>query len=453
MTAPERDRVPRTAPVTGEVPVAGEAPVAGEHRLRIREAVLTPVAFADPPLLNVMGVHEPYALRCVLQLICDDGVVGLGESYGDTAFLDQVREVIPALVGHDVFDLPGLRAAVEAALSGRVFTDQHGLTGGFSARKTAATLFSLFEVACLDAQGRALGLPVAELLGGRVRDRVDFSAYLFYKYGAHAPDAGAAEDSWGEVLTPQALVAQALRMTEDYGFRSIKLKAGVLEPAREIEAIGALAEAFPDHPLRIDPNAAWTVPTAIRAAAELDGLLEYLEDPTPGTAGMAEVARSVSMPLATNMCVVSHDDLAPAMRARAIGVLLSDHHYWGGIRATQALSPFCESFGVGLSMHSNSHLGISLAAMVHTAAASGHLTYACDTHWPWKTEDVIVPGVLTFRDGAVEVPRGPGLGIELDPDALARAAQNYRRCGLTRRDDVSYMRRFQPDFSPNTARW
>jgi glucarate dehydratase len=210
---------------------------------------------------------------------------------------------------------------------------------------------------------------------------------------------------------------------------------------------------FPGHPLRIDPNAAWTPETSIRVAAELDGVLEYLEDPTPGIDGMAQVAREASMPLATNMCVVNLGDVAPAFRARAIGVLLSDHHFWGGLRDTQALSLACESFGVGLSMHSNSHLGISLAAMVHVASATPHLTYACDTHWPWKTADVIEAGALEFAAGAVAVPDRPGLGVALDQDALARAHEDYVRCGLTKRDDVTYMRKYVPEFEPNTARW
>ncbi|WP_326836638.1 glucarate dehydratase family protein [Amycolatopsis rhabdoformis] len=418
--------------------------------MKIRDVVLTPVAFADPPLLNVMGVHEPFALRSVVQVVCEDRVVGLGESYGDAAFLGEVRKVVPELAGHDVFDLPGLKRIVTRVLAGTVLTDEHGLIGGFSIRKTIASVYSLFEVACLDAQGHCLNRPVVDLLGGKARDAVDFSAYLFYKYGAHV---GAEEDSWGEVVTPDALVGAAKRMIDEHGFRSIKLKGGVFEPDEEIEGIRALAKAFPGHPLRIDPNAAWTVDTSIRVAGELDGILEYLEDPTPGIDGMAKVAAEASMPLATNMCVVNFGDIEPAFRARAIGVLLSDHHFWGGMRDTQALSVLCESFGVGLSMHSNSHLGISLAAMVHVAAATPHLTYACDTHWPWKTADVIVPGALDFVDGAVAVPDKPGLGIELDQDALAHAHEDYVRCGLTKRDDVTYMRHYVPDFTPNTARW
>jgi glucarate dehydratase len=168
---------------------------------------------------------------------------------------------------------------------------------------------------------------------------------------------------------------------------------------------------------------------------------------------MAEVAAVASMPLATNMCVVRFADLPAAVAQRAVGIVLSDHHYWGGLRLTQSLSVLCETFGMGLSMHSNSHLGVSLAAMVHVAAATPHLTYACDTHWPWKTEDVIVPGVLEFRDGGIDVPTGPGLGVQLDDDALARAHETYVKCGLTKRDDATYMRRFEPSFEPNIARW
>jgi glucarate dehydratase len=418
--------------------------------MKILDVVLTPVAFADPPLLNVMGVHEPFALRGVVQVECEDGIVGLGESYGDDAFLGEVRKVLPRLRGHDVFDLPGLRRLVAEALADTVLTDAHGLIGGFSIRKTVASVYSLFEVACLDAQGHCLGRPVTDLLGGQARDAVEFSAYLFYKYGKHVDGR---EDSWGEITTPEALVGSAKRMIDEYGFRSIKLKGGVYEPGQEVDGIRALAEAFPGHPLRIDPNAAWTPETGIRVAAELDGVLEYLEDPTPGIEGMARVAAAASMPLATNMCVVNFGDVEPGFRARAIGVLLSDHHFWGGLRATQSLSVTCESFGVGLSMHSNSHLGISLAAMVHVAAATPHLTYACDTHWPWKVEDVIEPGVLEFRDGAVAVPATPGLGVTLDEDALARLHENYVRCGQTKRDDVTYMRQYVEGFEPNTARW
>jgi glucarate dehydratase len=287
---------------------------------------------------------------------------------------------------------------------------------------------------------------VSDLLGGRVRDRVPFAAYLFFKH--------AGDDAWGEVMTPEAIVGQALEMVDRYGYRSLKLKGGVIEPDREAEAILLLREAFgPDVPLRLDPNAAWSIPTAQRIAARLTGALQYLEDPVPGLDGMATVAAEASMPLATNMVVTAFEHVAPAVAKRSVGIILSDHHMWGGLRATAELGRLCRTFGLGLSMHSNSHLGISLAAMVHVAAAVPELTYACDTHYPWQTDEVIIGGKLRIEHGEVVVPTGPGLGVELDRDALGRLHEQYRRSGLTLRDDVTEIRKTIPDWRPHKGDW
>jgi glucarate dehydratase len=438
----------------------------------IREVVITPVAFADPPLLNVAGVHQPWALRSIIQLVCDDGVVGLGETYGDDTVLARLRAAAPLLVGRSVFDLNGIRLQVAAAVEGAagattgattgasgagngdghaaVGPDPDRLTGVPAASRTVLTTFSPFEVACLDAQGKATGVGVADLLGGAVRPAVPFAAYLFYKWAEHP---GQDPDRFGAALDPDGVVAQARAMVDEYGFGSLKLKGGAFPPEAEVEAIRALRAAFPDHPLRLDPNAAWTVQTSVKVADQLTGVLEYLEDPTPGIPGMAEVARAASMPLATNMCVVAFDHLPAAAAERPVGVVLCDHHYWGGLRLCQSLATFCQTFGIGLSMHSNTHLGISLAAMVHLGAATPHLSYACDTHYPWTDDDVVRPGALEFVDGSVPVPDGPGLGVELDPEALARLHQQYLDCGVRRRDDGGYLRRFRPDFHPPRGTW
>ena len=170
---------------------------------------------------------------------------------------------------------------------------------------------------------------------------------------------------------------------------------------------------------------------------------------------MALVAAQAPMPLATNMCVVAFEHLPAAVASRPAGVVLSDHHYWGGLRRCQLMAGICGTFGIGVSMQSNSHLGISLAAMTHLAAATGNLDYACDTHWPWKEEqeDVIVPGALSFRAGALPLPDGSGLGIELDRDALAVLHEQYLRCGLRDRDDTGYMRRIDPSYQRAIPRW
>ncbi|MCP2325779.1 glucarate dehydratase [Hamadaea flava] len=419
--------------------------------MKIREVRITPIAFPDPPLLNAAGVHQPWALRTIVEVDCGDGLVGLGETYGDAPHLKLMRAVAPHLAGHDVFATTKIQRAVQALVGEKDAPDLHGLTGRSSPEKTVSRVFSPIEVACLDLQGQATGRPVHDLLGGAVRDAVPFSAYLFYKYAAHP---GQDEDPFGEALTPVQIVAQAGRMIQQYGFGSIKLKGGVFPPDEELAAVRALREAFPDHPLRIDPNAVWGVETSQRIAAEADGLLEYLEDPTPGRAGMAEVAKSASMPLATNMCVVAFDHLPEAIELGSVQVILSDHHYWGGLRQSARLAGICQTWGIGLSMHSNSHLGISLAAMTHLGAAVPELSYAADTHTPWQLGVDVVETPLRFVDGAVPVPTGPGLGVTLDRDALARMHEDYLRCGVTERDDTTYMRRtFDPEFRNTSPRW
>ena len=425
-----------------------------EHfdQVSITNVTITPVAFKDPPLLNTVGVHEPYALRAIVEVHTDSGVSGVGETYGDAGHVARLQAAAAALPGTDVFNINELRSRTAAALLHDQVRGGHGMSGMVTGSSTTDRVLSAFDVAALDIQGKLLGRPISDLLGGAVRDVVQFSGYLFYKWSGHP---GRDDDSWGPALDPAGIVRQARKMVDEYGFSALKLKGGVFAPEQEIDAILALRAAFPDIPLRLDPNGAWNVETAIKVGAALDGVLEYLEDPTPGIPGMAEVRRNVSMPLATNMCVVSFGDVAPAVAAGAVDVILSDHHFWGGLRRSQSLAGITETFGLGLSMHSNSHLGISLAAMVHLAAATPNLDYACDTHWPWKDpgEDVIEAGTLVFRNGAVAVPTAPGLGIELDRDALARLHEQYLASGMLNRDDTGYMQSLHPDYELTTPRW
>jgi glucarate dehydratase len=422
------------------------------NRIRITGTRITPVAFVDPPLLNAVGVHQPFALRAVIQLDTDAGLVGLGETYADTAHLERLAAAADAIIGRDVFALNTIRSAISDRLGGEQGAGTHGsgLAGMITSSSTVDRVFSPFEVACLDVQGHASGRPVSDLLGGAVRAAVPFSAYLFYKWAAHP---GGEPDSWGAALDPDALVSQARRMIDEYGFTAIKLKGGVFPPEEEMAAIEALHAAFPQHPLRLDPNAAWTPQTSIKVASGLAGVVEYLEDPTPDLDGMAEVARQAPMPLATNMCVVAFDQLAPAIAKQSVRVVLSDHHYWGGLQRSRLLAGICDTFGLGLSMHSNAHLGISLAAMVHFAAATPNLSYACDTHWPWKTEEIVRPGVLEFVDGSVRVPTTPGLGVQIDDDNLAALHEQYLRCGIRDRDDTGYMRSIDPGYQAISPRW
>lgn len=425
---------------------------------RIAEVRVTPILISDPPLLNVQGVHQPYTPRTIVEVVTGSGASGIGETYGDTDYLKIAQAFGPELVGapltarNDLFRLVSAAAAQvrTAELDNTVVAE--GLRGSRTQHKLVHSVVSAFEVAMLDALGHETGMPVHALLGGKVRDRVEYSGYLFYRWAEH-PGEGEPSDDWGSALDPAGVVAQAQRFADRYGFRSFKLKGGVFEPKQEVAAIHALREAFPDAPLRLDPNGAWSVSTSLEVAAALEGVAEYLEDPTAGTTSMAEVAERTSLPLATNMCVTAVEEVAEAFTRDAVQVVLSDHHYWGGLRATQDLAAVCRTFGRELSMHSNTHLGISLAAMTHVAATIPELGYACDTHRPWQTEDVItVPH--TFTGGAVEVTDTPGLGVALDRDSLARLHQRWLDSDVRGRDDAAAMRRVHPEWtSPSFPVW
>ena len=425
----------------------------------IRHVRVTPIAFRDPPLLNAAGIHEPWALRSIIEIETDSGLVGINESYGDQAMLDALAKAVPALTGLSPWALNEMDTRVAAlvapkqAAASEFLGTQISLAPGTHVSKTVAKVISAFEVAMMDLQGQLANAPVVDLLGGAARPAVPFSAYLFFKHAEHI-EKPYAPDPFGEGITPEQMVAQARRMIDQYGFKSIKLKAGALPPEQEVAAMLALAKAFPGAPLRIDPNANWSVPTSLKVVEQLRGVLEYFEDPAPGLDGMAAVAQACEVPLATNMVVT---DLKEFRRNAEMGcpvkIVLSDHHYWGGLRATQRLALMCETFGLSLSMHSNSHLGISLTAMTHLAASVPLLSYACDTHYPWQDDEVVQGGRLAFEEGGLRVPTTPGLGVQIDREALARLHDNYLNTTIRNRDDLAQMRKYEPSFTGHQPRF
>ena len=436
---------------------------------RIVEMRVTPIAIADPPLRSSYGLHAPYALRTVVELRSEDGVWGVAEAHGGGKALADFERARALVVGRSAYDLSRLSDAVLGAFSepvarnGSVDRSQTHLVPGENPYDVPLRVFAACEIAALDLIGKSVGRPVCDLLGGRVRDEVPFSAYLFYK---HAGGGGEGEDArgdvYGEALTPEAVVEQARAFTQRYGFESYKLKAGVLDPAIEIETMLALREAFgPRAPLRIDPNSAWSQTTALDVARRLGGTLEYLEDPVAGLDGMAALVRAMRsegcfIPLASNVAVTGFADLPATIADDAVQIVLSDPHYWGGLRAIVALGKICDTFGLGLSMHSNSHLGVSLMAMAHVAAATPRLTYACDTHYPWQDErdEIVEGGKIPIRGGAVRVSDAPGLGVTLDRDALARGRERYDRIPYRKRDDTAEMRRHvDPGWERKVPAW
>lgn len=425
--------------------------------MKIQEMHITPIAIADPPLLNAAGLHAPYALRIIVELVTDDGISGWGEIPGSTknqAALEQVKEHI---IGSDPFQLN----SIFAKMSTVALSEDRGATPWD--QRQSVHLQSAIEVACYDLMGKAVDRPVVDLLGGRARDRVPFAAYLFYKHegagGEFDFDLDPTATGWAAerqkaALDVEGIVAQAQAMVKYYGFKSVKLKGGVLEPEIEVNSMLAMREALgADVPLRLDPNAVWSVETAIKWGKKLEGVLEYYEDPVRGQKSMGMVGDAVDMPMATNMCTTSFADLPGSVQYDSEKIILSDHHFWGGFRASLELARFCAAFDRGMSMHSNSHLGISLAAMVHLAAAVPNLTYDCDTHYPWQDGGDMVVNPLTFEDGAITVPDAPGLGVDVDRNRLAVLHQQYINCGLTERNDEIEMQKVEPGWKFQATRW
>jgi glucarate dehydratase len=436
--------------------------------MKIAKFKLHSIAIADPPLRSSYGLHAPWALRTIVELETDDGIKGVSETYGGDApraALEKAREFV---IGRDPFQLAGLyrqlcgkEAAPRDVPGGR---SQTWLVPGENPLDQHNRTFAALEIACLDIIGKAVNRPLCDVIGGRVREAVPYSAYLFYKHAGGGGE-GRYADEYGEVLTPEAAVRECRQMVKQYGFREIKLKGGVLEPAIEIETIQALRVEFgKTYPLRIDPNCAWSVATSELVGGALREELSgggYLEDPCPDLEGMGEVrkrllSKGISTPLASNVAVTQFADLPRARDLDAVQIVLSDPHYWGGVRQVQHLSHLCEVLGMGLSMHSNSHLGVSMMAMTHVAAACPNLTFACDTHYPWQTEkdEIVEGGRIRFENGTVKIPDKPGLGVTLDFDQLARGCERYEKITLRKRDDEAEMRKHvDPNWKRVLPRW
>jgi glucarate dehydratase len=435
--------------------------------MKIKDLRIHSIAIADPPLRSSYGLHAAYALRTIIELESEDGIIGINETYGGESPAAALRTIRNKIIGSSAFRITGsINPAMEKFKSNGLDRSQTYLVPGENPLDETSRTYAAIEVACLDLIGKSIGIPVCDLIGGKVRDKVPFSAYPFYKHaGGGGEGNDLREDEYGEALTPETLVKQVKQMIARYGFSSVKFKAGVLDPEQEIETIKQMYREFgPGVPLRIDPNSAWTVETSVKVGKALSQELSgggYLEDPTAGINGMAEVRRQldtmgIDVPLASNVAVTSFKDIPASVAANAVQIILCDHHYWGGMRQVQHLAKLAETFNIGLSMHSNSHLGISLMAMAHVAAATPHLTYACDTHYPWQSEkdEVVMGGRIPIKDGCVTIPEKPGLGVELDYDQLERGKERYRQVPYKKRDDEAEMRKHvDPNWKRVLPRW
>jgi glucarate dehydratase len=366
------------------------------------------------------GVHPGYLLRTVLEIITDEGIVGLGEVGGG----DQRAALLklkPRIVGLDPFRLEVIKLKVLRSI--------YYLSN--------ARLYAAIEMACLDIQGKVLGRPMSDLLGGRLRDQVPFIAYLFWRYDR----PGGGDDERAEDM---ADLCEQLH--HDLGVKAMKLKAGVMPPDEEARVVELCRQRLgPSFGLRLDPNGVWSVATAVRIGRRLEAVnMEYFEDPAWGLEGNAAVRKQIRIPIATNMYPAKFDDLGPAIRMGAVDIVLTDLHYWEGPRGVKDLAAVCRTFNLGVSMHSGAEFGIELAAMIHTASTIPEMTFAGDAHYHYLLDDIIQGGPMPYKDGCIAVPTGPGLGVTLDEDKMAFYERYYEEKG-------DYYARFHQD--PRRPDW
>ena len=398
--------------------------------MKIVDVRATPVYVAmEAPLRWSMGV-ETGTVRTIIELQTDEGLVGIGETYGGSSIVRAIEEAKPFFVGLDPFEVQTLVKRFEVF---RITSEQ------MARMAELKNVGAGIEIACWDLIGKALEKPLYALWGGADRKEIEFIAHIFYRYS---------EGEKGGESSPAAIVERYAELSERHGFRGVKFKGGVFHPDEELATLRALREAYGDaiRWLRFDPNQAWSPPLAITTLRKMRDLdLEYVEDPTWDLEGMARVRRSIpEIVLATNQAVVGMADIPPAVRMDALDTILVDLYFWGGPSAAKKVASICEVFGLGLAIHSDRELGIGTAAGLHFVASTPQVCHAYDSHYHDQTDDVITEPI-TFRDGFATVPEGPGLGVELDPDALDRCARAYEQYG----ERVEFFDTRRPQWTPH----
>jgi glucarate dehydratase len=364
----------------------------------------------EAPLRHANGCHWGRFVRTIVEIETDEGLIGLGEMGGGGESAEAAFDALKSyLVGHDPARVEELRFLIANPTA--------------SLYNNRTQMLAALEFACLDILGQRWGVPVSEILGGRLRDRVPFASYLFFRY----PDP---QSKGSEVRTIEQLVEEARLLKQLYGFTSHKLKGGVFPPEYELECYRALAAELEADRFRFDPNGVWSTETAIWFGQQIENIRnDYLEDPVFGMNGMRRVREKVRMPLATNTVIVNFEQLAANILDTAVDVVLLDTTFWGGIRACVKAAGICETFQLGVAVHSSGELGIQLATMLHLGAVIPNLSFAADAHYHHLTDDIIQGGKLKYENGAIRVPSAPGLGVKLDRNKVAEYRELYRRLG------------------------
>jgi glucarate dehydratase len=422
----------------------------------VTDMKVIPVAGYDSMLLSLSGAHAPFFTRNIVILTDSSGNTGLGEVHGGEDIKKALEDYKPLVVGKPIGDCRGIINNLRNRKYNSEEDDGQGLQNlDLKNLRFVVHAETAVESALLDLLGKFVDLPVASLLGdGKQRDAVRVLGYLFYiadKNKTDLPyiDESSSGDNWfrlrrRETMTAESIVELAHAAKERYGFKDFKLKGGVFEGEKEIEAVKALAKEFPDARINLDPNGAWSLEEAISLCKGLHGILSYVEDPCGPEKGfsgreiMSEFKRATGLQVATNMIATDWRQFHHSIVLNAVDIPLADPHFWtmsGSIRAAQ----ICNDWGLTWGSHSNNHFDISLAIFTHVAAAAPGEITAMDTHWIWQDGQCLTKEPMQIVNGLIEIPKKPGLGIEIDMDKVMEANELYNKLSSGDRDDAMAM--------------
>lgn len=391
----------------------------------------------EAPLRHAAGAHWGRFVRTIVEVETDEGIVGLGEMGGGGESAESAfRAMKSYLVGHNPANLEEMRFKIANPTA--------------SLYNNRTQILAALEFACLDILGQKWNVPVYQILGGKLQSEVPFASYLFFRYANSKTGAG-------EVRTVEQLVSHAKDLKEKYGFTSHKLKGGVFHPEYELECFRAVAKELGTDKMRgdsfrFDPNASWSTEQAIWFGQQIEDIRnDYFEDPVFGLHGMRRTREKVRIPLATNTVVVNFEQLGANILDTACDVILLDTTFWGGIRPCIKAAQICETFQLGVAVHSSGELGIQLATMLHLGAVIPNLTFAADAHYHHLTDDIIEGGKFEYKNGRIKVPTSAGLGVKLNRDKLNEYAELYKELGSYNYDKDP----LRPDWSPivPNTRW
>ena len=429
---------------------------------RITRVQVIPVAGHDGMLLNLSGAHGPFFTRNIVILTDSSGHTGLGEVPGGEKIRQTLEDARPMVEGQPIGQYNAVLQAMRQQFADR---DSGGRGQQTFDLRTTIHAVTAVESALLDLLGQHLNVPVCALLGeGQQRHRVQMLGYLFYVGDRQQTDLpyrsepGQADD-WLRLRHEKAMTAETVvRLAEAaqarYGFQDFKLKGGVLRGEEEVEAVVALHERFPKARITLDPNGGWLLKDAIRLLRDHRSTMAYAEDPCgaegvfSGREVMAEFRRATGLLTATNMVATDWREMAHSIQLQSVDIPLADPHFWtlqGSVRVAQ----LCQMYDLTWGSHSNNHFDISLAMFTQCAAAAPGKVTAIDTHWIWQDGQFLTQDPLQIKDGYVDVPAKPGLGIEVDMDAVMKANQLYQQHGLGARDDAIAMQYLIPGWKFN----